>query len=67
MQGGLEIAIDVNVSWKNTNCMEILRSRLKEVGFKFDEEYKDESKSILQELLGDGTNIDNQSSDCEEL
>ena len=46
--------------------MEILRSKVKEVGFKVDAEYKDESKSILQELIGDETNIANQSSDSEE-
>ena len=58
VQRGLEIKIDVLVSWDDTRRMNILKEKLDTVDFN---SYRDESKEILHEI-----GIDNDTDEDEE-
>ena len=63
IQGGLEIPIKLTVKWDSSECMEILKEKIKEVEYPIAREYKDSSKDILNEL---GVKIDDEEcDDCE--
>jgi len=51
LQGGLEIEIEVAVTWKdNANNLRILKEKVASVDFKLGEPYEDDTKKILIQL-----------------
>jgi hypothetical protein len=67
IQGGLEIPIKLTVKWDSSECMEILKEKVKKVEYPIAREYKDSSKDILNELgvKIDGDDDDDECDDCE--
>ena len=53
VQGELEIVIVVTVTWDHQECLHILERKVKEVKYPIDDDYIDDSKSILT-LFGMG-------------
>ena len=63
-QGGLEIIMDVTVSWYEMEKMDILRKWIN--GFPFDEDYRVDSKAILAEPFASGNAVQEESySNCD--
>ena len=51
LQGGLEIPVFIKVEWSNENALKILAQQVNKVT-PLNNEYKDDSKEILNEILG---------------
>ena len=52
VQGGLEIVLEVTVTWDHQQCLHVLERKVKEVEYAIDGDYVDDSKSILSEIFG---------------
>ena len=51
MQGGLEIPVIVKVEWENEINFQRLKKKVASLSYSLEEDYVDESKEILEEIL----------------
>ena len=66
VQGLLEIAVEVSVTWDDQENLQILEQKVKEVEYPIDGEYVDDSKSILKEILKKDNEDSSESEEEEE-
>lgn len=50
VQGGLEVPVTVFVQWRDARSLAILKERTEEVSYSIENDYVDDSKSILAEI-----------------
>lgn len=68
VQGGLEIPVFVKVEWENEINLERLKTKVASLAYSLEEDYVDESKDILGEILKDNDNVcDVPTSDDDEV
>ena len=51
VQGGLEILVIVKVEWENEINLQHLKKKVASLSYSLEEDYVDESKDILEEIL----------------
>ena len=51
VQGGLEIPVIVKVEWENEINLQRLKKKVASLSYSLEEDYVDESKDILEEIL----------------
>ena len=59
-QGGLDVPINVVVSWSNEKSMTILKEKVKSANCPCNMNYVDDSKKILKDLLGESMEQDEE-------
>lgn len=57
LQGGLDVPITVTVKWNDPRCLAILKAKTEEVSYPIDTDYRDDSKSILDEILKEASDV----------
>ena len=66
VQGGLEILVIVKVEWENEINLQRLKKKVASLSYSLEEDYVDESKDILEEILKEN-NCDLHTSDDDDV